>query len=231
MKEYLYETHLHTYPVSKCAKAGVRESLEFYKRMGYAGVFITNHFIDGNINCDKDLPYEERINFYCSDYEEGARIGREIGISVFFGVESSMNRTDFLIYGLNKDWFLAHPEIEGMPRALMLELMARDGALIIQAHPFRQSKLEDYLRLFPRHVHGVEVCNASRSDFENSMAEFYANSYGLIPFAGSDNHRAHGQKKLGGMRSTAPILDEADFVLRVKNREMTPFWRENPQSD
>ena len=38
-----YETHLHTSPVSKCAKASVRESLEFYKKAGYAGVFITNH--------------------------------------------------------------------------------------------------------------------------------------------------------------------------------------------
>lgn len=26
---YKYETHLHTYPVSKCASAGVRETLEY----------------------------------------------------------------------------------------------------------------------------------------------------------------------------------------------------------
>ena len=49
---YKYETHLHTYPVSGCAKAGVRESLEFYKSLGYDGVFITNHFLDGNVNLD-----------------------------------------------------------------------------------------------------------------------------------------------------------------------------------
>ena len=35
MKKYLYEMHLHTAPVSKCAKAGVRESLEYYKSLGY----------------------------------------------------------------------------------------------------------------------------------------------------------------------------------------------------
>lgn len=32
---YRYETHLHTYPVSKCARVGVRENLEFYKKMEY----------------------------------------------------------------------------------------------------------------------------------------------------------------------------------------------------
>ena len=85
---YLYETHLHTSPVSKCARVDVRDNLRFYKEMGYAGVFITNHFLDGNISCDKDLPYEQRIEFYFSDYEKGVELGKEIGISVFFGIES-----------------------------------------------------------------------------------------------------------------------------------------------
>ena len=67
---YKYETHMHTSPVSRCAKATVRESLEFYKSMGYDGVFITNHFLDGNIDIDSNLPYEDRINFYFSDYED-----------------------------------------------------------------------------------------------------------------------------------------------------------------
>ena len=60
---YRYETHLHTSPVSKCARAGVRESLLFYKRLGYDGVFITNHFLDGNVNIDKTLPYDEKLEF------------------------------------------------------------------------------------------------------------------------------------------------------------------------
>ena len=50
---FLYETHLHTLPVSRCGHYSVRENLEFYKSLGYEGVFITNHFIDGNINIEK----------------------------------------------------------------------------------------------------------------------------------------------------------------------------------
>ena len=34
-REFLYETHLHTYPVSKCARVGVKEVVEFYKENGY----------------------------------------------------------------------------------------------------------------------------------------------------------------------------------------------------
>ena len=78
---YLYETHLHTAPVSRCAGASVAETLCYYQSLGYAGVFITNHFIDGNINMDASVPYAERIHFYFSDYEEGEKIGKELGIS------------------------------------------------------------------------------------------------------------------------------------------------------
>ena len=97
MKQYLYETHLHTYPV--------RENLEFYKSLGYTGVFITNHFIDGNINVNRSLPFEQQIEFFFSDYEEGVKIGKEIGISVFCGIESSYRERIFLSMVLTKRGF------------------------------------------------------------------------------------------------------------------------------
>lgn len=220
---YLYETHLHTSPVSRCARASVRESLEYYKSLGYAGVFITNHYIGpGGLG---DASYEERIHYYCSDYEQGKAIGDEIGLPVFFGVETSVGGTDFLVYGLDKAWFLRHPEIETMTKSEELALMMQAGALIVQAHPFREANYIDHIRLFPRHVHGVEVFNACRSPFENEMAERYAEHYGLLRFAGSDNHVAATQRLLGGMRDNEPIADEADFVKRVLAGEMIPFTK------
>ena len=228
---YQYETHLHTYPVSKCAHAGVRESLEWYKSLGYAGVFITNHFLDGNINIDKTLPYEEQIRFYFSDIEEGRRIGKEIGLDVFGGVEMSYGGTDFLIYGLDMDWFLTHAEIMGMKKTAELKLLAEAGALIIQAHPFREASYIDHIRLYPRHVHGVEVYNSSQKDleFRTAMAKHYADSYGLLHFAGTDNHVGAGRKLLGGMESPTAIKDEMDFVARVKSGEIMPFRKELPE--
>ena len=223
---YIYETHLHTSPVSKCARVGVRETVEFYKSAGYSGIFITNHFIDGNINCDRSLSYEERLNFYFSDYEEGVKVGREIGLPVFLGIETSYGGTDFLVYGLGKDWFLAHPEIEGMVKSAQLALMAEHGALIIQAHPFREARYIDHIRLYPRAVHGVEVYNANRSDFENEMSRHYAENYSLIPFAGSDNHAGAAQVKFGGMQSATPVTDEQDFIKKCLAGELTIFRRE-----
>ncbi len=225
---YRYETHLHARPVSRCARADVRENLTFYKELGYAGVFLTDHFLDGSISVDQTLPYEEKIEFFFLGYEEAKEIGREIGLKVFSGTEISYKGTDFLIYGLDKEWYLEHPQIMQMPKSEELALMMDHGALIIQAHPYREASYINHIRLFPRQVHGVEVYNACRTDAQNEMARLYADHYHLVHFAGSDNHVAGKAEFLGGMESDTPIKNEADFVTRVKCDEMKPFACKNP---
>ena len=227
---YKYETHLHTSPVSACASASVRENMEFYKSKGYDGIFITNHFIDGNIGFDRSKPYtyEEIINFYCSDYEEAKKLEDEIGIKVFFGIETTFGGTDFLVYGLDKEWYLSHPEIQDMEKSDQLKFYMENGALVIQAHPFREASYIDHIRLFPRCIHGTEVVNASRGAFDNQMAKLYAEKYGLIEFAGSDNHIASRLDRLAGMEGEEPIENELDFVQKVKNGKMK-YFAENCQ--
>ena len=220
---YRYETHIHTFPVSLCAKASVEESLAFYQKLGYDGVFITNHFLDGNIRIDREMSYEEKIRFYFSDFEKGVEIGKKLGIKVFGGVELSYGGTDFLVYGLDKDWFLAHPEIMDMKKSEELALMMEHGALIIQAHPYREASYIDHIRLYPRHVHGVETVNANRTDAENRMAKVYAEHYGLLEFAGSDNHSAAKQKKLAGLCCEEPVCSVEDFIGKVKGKKMHLF--------
>ena len=223
---YRYETHLHTFPVSKCGKASARENLEFYKELGYDGLFITNHFLDGNINIDYEETYEDKINFYFSDYEEAVKLSDEIGIKVFCGVEMTYKGTDFLVYGLDKEWYLANPGIMDMKKSEELSYLMESGALVIQAHPYREAGYIDHIRLFPRQIHGVEIINANRNELENKMAKLYAENYGLLQFAGSDNHAGKNQKKLAGMCSKKPIANEKEFVERVKNGEMNVFTLE-----
>jgi len=223
-----YETHLHTYPVSKCAQTNVRETLTFYRDVGYTGVFITNHFLDGNINVDRTLPYEEQIEFYFSDYEEAREIGKELGIQVLCGVEISYRGTDFLVYGLDKDWYLRHPEIMEMKKSEELRLFMDAGALVIQAHPYRERNYIDHIRLYPRSVHGVEVINGQNTPCETLMAEQYAQAYGLLRFAGTDNHVGGRTKRLVGMQFESPITDEFDFIKRILAGDGEVFDLPNP---
>ncbi|MDD6214659.1 MAG: PHP-associated domain-containing protein [Firmicutes bacterium] len=220
---YKYETHLHTSPVSKCAQASVGETLAFYKSCGYDGVFITNHFLDGNINTDSSLPYEQKIEFYFSDYEKGVKIGNEIGLKVFFGIESSYKGTDFLVYGLDKKWFLKNPQIMQMKKSDELNFFRENGALVIQAHPYRQADYIDHIRLFPECIDGVEVINANRAELENKMALMFADEYGLLKTAGSDNHIGSNQIHLAGMSAEEPFSNEEDFIAAVKSRQAKTF--------
>ena len=222
-----YDTHVHTSPVSRCARATVRETVEFYKSKGYEGIFITNHFLDGNINIDYSEPYEKKIEFYFSDYEEALRIGREVGLQILLGVELSYKGTDFLIYGLDKQWFLDHPEIMDMDKTTELTFMMEQGALVIQAHPFREAHYIDHIRLYPHCVHGIETINAERTDQCNDLGNYFADSYGFHKTAGSDNHIAGAAKRLAGMISSEPLKDEADFIRHVLADDMELFLEDN----
>jgi len=220
---YRYETHMHTSPVSKCARADVRANVEFYHSLGYAGIFITNHFLDGNIDIDRSLPYQEKLDFYFKDLEDAKAEGARLGLQVLGGVELSYKGTDFLIYGPDKSWYAAHPEIMDMKKSEELAFLMESGALVIQAHPYREASYIDHIRLFPRHVHGVEILNTSCTDEVNAMGKHYAESYGLLPFAGSDNHRAGERDRLAGLEFETPLDDEWDFVRRVKESAYTIF--------
>lgn len=231
---YRYETHCHTSPVSACAGATPEETVAFYKALGYDGVFITNHFLDGNICPDaRSMRYEEQIDFYFSDYRAALAEGARIGIKVFPGVELSYEGTDFLIYGLNKAWYKAHPEILHMEKREELAFLASNGAFVVQAHPYREAGYIDHIRLFPRSVHAVEIVNTSQCDEANEMARLYARHYHLLTTAGSDNHHADGYSafqdrrglphRIAGMKSRKPVNCVEDFIRMVKSGELKVF--------
>ncbi len=220
---YKYETHLHTYPVSACAKTGVRETLEFYKSQGYDGVFITNHFLDGNINISSSEPYEKKVQFYFSDYEYGLDISDEIGIKVFLGVEMSYHGTDFLIYGLDKQWFLENPQIMQMSVRDKLSFIMASGGYVVQAHPYREAGYIDHIRLYPRSVNAVEVINGTNSDLSNKMAMQYAEGYELAMTAGSDNHTGKNAYRLAGVMTDTPLNCVEDYIESLKNGKTKIF--------
>ncbi len=225
-KPYLYEPHLHTAPVSRCGRATVREMAERFLALGYAGIFITNHFIGGNINISPTMTYEEVVHFYFDECDHGAEIGRELGIKVFTGMEfATGGGTEFLVYGLGREWFLEHRDVIRVTPKERLTMMQEAGALIVQAHPFREAAYIPRIALFPRDVQGVEIYNAQNPDDVNEMAEIYCRHYGLLPLAGSDIHSTV-VRRLGGLQSDTPIEDEQDFIRRFLAGELTPFRKE-----
>ena len=101
---YIYETHMHTSEASDCAECTAVQMADKYKAEGYTGIIITDHFFNGNSSVPHDLPWEERVELYCKGYEHAKARGDEIGLDVFFGIEFGDGGSDYLIYGLDKQW-------------------------------------------------------------------------------------------------------------------------------
>ena len=112
-QRYLYETHMHTSEASACAGSTGAQMARAYKEAGYTGIIVTDHFFYGNTSVDRSLPWEEWVRRFCLGYEHAKAEGKRIGLSVFFGWEACYEGTEFLVYGLDQAWLLAHPQIKG----------------------------------------------------------------------------------------------------------------------
>lgn len=228
---YLYETHLHTYPASRCGHASVEDTVLFYKSFGYDGIFVTNHYLNGNCGADRSLPFEERLAFYFADYYEAVEVGERVGLKVFLGVEMSSEGADFLVFGLTPDWYAAHPEILEMRTSALLTFLRQNGAFVSEAHPFREAPYLDHVHLYPRHVDAIEVINACSPDRENDLAETVAASYDLLRTAGSDNHSAGDARRLAGLCSDTPLSGVEDFISALRAGTLSAFVRIVPHDD
>ena len=78
-----YETHTHTAEVSRCSLISAAELVRVYKQLGFSGVWITDHFLNGNTTVPAHLPWEDRVREFCRGYYNAYREGRRIGIDVF----------------------------------------------------------------------------------------------------------------------------------------------------
>ena len=214
---YKYETHLHTKYASACASATGKDQALGYKNAGYTGIIITDHFFRGNSCISRNLPWKTRINMFCQGYEQAKEIGDQIGLQVFFGWEETFEGQDFLVYGLDKEWMLNHPEMEYWTIKEQYETVNKNGGMVIHAHPFRDRPYIPKIRLFPKLVNGVECYNACNHEEENRQAFLYAKKYELPITAGADSH--HPDIIPCGIKVEEKFESIDDYIRLIKNRE------------
>lgn len=214
---YCYETHLHTKEASACARSYGVEYIAVYKRLGYHGICVTDHFLNGNTAIDRSLSWEEQINGFCLGYERAKEEGDRQGLVVFFGWEHAFFGDEFLIYGLSKEWLLDHPQMMEWDRHTLYDQINRDGGLMIQAHPFRERSYIEQINLHPYSCHGAEIFNSHNEAEANARALFYAKQHQLLMTGGGDIHCIEEAQRLSaGICFPYPIETAADFVRAIK---------------
>lgn len=215
---FIYETHMHTSETSGCAYSTAAEMADKYKAEGYTGIFVTDHFFNGNTTVPRELPWKERVELYCKGYEHAKARGDEIGLDVFFGFEYGDGGSDYLIYGLDKQWLLENDGIMDMPLWRFLEYARSCGGFAVQAHPFRVYEYIHSTTHCPRYTDAVEIINASHpkdTDFNSHAAE-YAKWYDLPVTAGSDAHNTSDRWFGGGVESPVRFETVMDYCREIK---------------
>ena len=220
---YLYDTHVHTSEGSACGKNTAAEMVGAYKKANYTGIIITDHFFYGNTAPSRTLSWCEWVNAFCLGYEHAYEEGKKVGLKV---LEPLICHNSDLIYGLDKQWLLSHPEIKDATIPEQFALVHESGGMVIHAHPYREEPYIDTIRLFPKFVDGVEVLNACHSNsyspshynvaFDQKAAT-YAVGHHFPVTAGSDMH--HTSLFGGGMAFHHPLNTIQDYISAVQKSE------------
>lgn len=185
------ETHLHTTYGSHCGQLDEHQIAEGYYKAGYAGIIVTDHFARGPfhyVGNELNRSTQEILEQYSIGYRKVKEACKAYGIEVYRAAELRFDEcmNDYLVYGWTDDLFSDPDAIFKGGLEAFIPRCREAGAILIQAHPFRDgSHPAD-----PSLLDGIEVFNGHpRHDNRNPKALALAQKTGLIQLSGSDCHQ------------------------------------------
>jgi predicted metal-dependent phosphoesterase TrpH len=220
MSNFLIDPHVHTAETSSCGRVPAARLVELYVRAGYDGIIITDHYTRdffGNGRAGAKQEWPARIGAYMAGYRLAEQAGQDAGLQVFFGLELTFDglQGDYLVYGLEEGFLLAHPELTALNLESFRALISDREVLVVQAHPFRNGCSPAPARL----LDGMEIYNGNpRHDSRNDRAARFAREQGLMALAASDAHQPEDVAR-GGMCFPKPLESIRDFIAAIKDAE------------
>ena len=220
---YKIETHLHTKVCSSCGFLAPETILAGYREAGYSAIAVTDHFSRHNFTKMGWATRKEdwSIDVFLEGYHRMEALGREVGITIYRGAEVRFDGSpnDYLLYNYPLS-LLEDPEaVFTMGLAAFYQRCQAAGALLIQAHPNRETSTPGDLR----YLDGLEVLNTHpRHENDNHKTQaLIATAPHLIGLGGSDCHRLPDIAG-GGIQADILPKDDAGFVqlLRSKNFQL-----------
>lgn len=210
-KKILVDAHIHTSGISKCSCVPAQKLVELCKASGYGGIVLTNHYKKKYV----DTCFKTWCRKYIDEYRLTEKLGRKIGLKVFFGVEFTlecMPLNDFTVYGLSEEFILNSPPVYDLPFNAFTDLMHSQNALIYHAHPFRKTTPVD-----GNLIDGVEInCHPLYKTNEKQRVTEFADKYDLRISCGSDYH-GDTYKTVCGILIDQNINTTDEFVEFLRN--------------
>jgi predicted metal-dependent phosphoesterase TrpH len=217
MNKYKFDAHIHTSETSPCGRIKGSEMVHLYKKAGYSGVIVTDHYHDGFFEAlfDSNVSWEERVDCFYKGYLSAYNEGKKIGINVILGMEINFAPfdIDYLVYGVDEIFLKENEKLYYLNLGTFRELIKNKDILLYQAHPYRTP----ITPADPSLLDGVEVYNGNpRHVSGNKPAYEFAVKNKLKMISGSDFHEI-GDTARGGILLPENIDNEKDLVQILKN--------------
>ena len=210
---YKTELHAHTSEVSPCAELSAEEVAERYIADGYTSLVITNHYCNYVIDSLSGEWEDKASYFLAMKAYAGDRLNVILGCELRFRGAAN----DYLIFGLDEEFILTHPNLHDMTLKDFSALSREKGYLIVQAHPFRNGMTV----VNPAYLDGIETFNGHMGhDSRNHIADAWAKMHGLLRTSGTDFHHPY-QSGVAGILTDEPITNGKQLCEILKSGDYT----------
>lgn len=219
MKGYLFDTHIHTKEASSCSRVWAEDIVKRYKKLGYNGLIITDHFSASQFK-RHGKTYEEQVQTYLSGYRTAKKFEDE-NFHIILGMELRFleNDNDYLVYGFDEDFVINNDLTQYETPEDFRPVVEANDLIIFQAHPFRIGMTV----VDPELLDGVEVYNGHGDhNSSNDIAYKWAQKYSLRMLSGSDFHGntsmqpggVYFEEYLTDSKQVAKALREGKYTLK-----------------
>jgi len=203
MNSFKFDTHVHTFETSPCGIVLAANAVRYYKKVGYNGVVITDHYNADFFSPRQNQPWEHSIDEFLKGFRNAHAEGIKTGLIVLLGIEIRLEESieEYLVYGFDEDFLYNNPELYKLDFKTFSNFARSNGLLVYQAHPFRRW----FKAAPPLLLDGMEVYNGNpRHNSHNDRALEYAEKYGLRQLSGSDFHHPEDLARGGVILPEAP---------------------------
>ncbi len=222
---FKYELHCHTGEVSTCATCPAEKTVELYKKAGYDGIVITDHFSGLTFAPHNYFNIKKNAEYYLKGYKAALKAAGD-NFTVLLGMEIRFLFTpnDYIVYGVTEDFVRNSGNFLFDDLKSLYQKVRDNGMILVQAHPFR-----GYVkRADPKYLDGVEVFNGkfkSAEENHNSLAWSKEQKLNIVT-SGSDHHHSKG-KINGGIETDEPIKTNSDLLRILKSGEYRLITKED----
>ncbi|MBQ8426315.1 MAG: PHP domain-containing protein [Clostridia bacterium] len=219
-----FEMHAHTKGGSYCAYSDAKTLIDDYKKGGYGGIVITNHFSASNYVVDLiGETHKEKIDYFFSLYHNVKDEGKKHGIKVFYGVEvRDCFGDEYMLLGFKPEFLYDNKPLFTYSQKELFYMAEKNNIFMYQTHPFR-----DGVRCGnPNYLHGAEAFNGHFHHFNNNeKAKAFVEKNNLISLAGTDYHTPN-QPLTAYMLIPENINDEFALVEYLRSGKAEYFGDE-----